>query len=770
MRQILIDQPFIKWQYFGSEEGILINFPAFQLSDDCSGYDPRFRPWYVETAIPEPNDVVLVIDTSGSMSGNRIEVAKDAAVTVLKTLNPRDRIGVVSFSNTVETPGSSSDDGKSCYSEGLADATPINLEYLQDYVKSLYANGGTQYGNTFIRAFDLLKGSGSSLQNNFRRQKVILFLTDGEPNDDKSHIMRIIKDKNAELNNSVIIMTYGMFVNAPILLDIANQDGTSYGVSKAPDVTHGKFTSISNTNNLRSTMATYYDFFSRNVEKDKPIISVPYVDAFGSGLLTTVSLPCYHDGKFIGVVGTDLSMEDLLSEVTYFRNGQASYAFMADNSGRTMMHPLLPSPSNTGDNPIFMDIRDLEPAPSFTSEVFQSMKRGGSGQTTFVSKRYLARGGKVYAGVTVVELNSTYYWRPVKKTNFTVAIVVAADDKSEILWKQSIPSDFQFLYHRLDLIKPSYPCDNFGRYAVKGVTVVKFGPDAFNDPYRYLSLEETVSQVNSYKVYMTGKRGENPGFKDGVRDSVIATKKVEDIWFKLTKKYSQYLVWRYMGTADGVFRLTPGVVLAKSYDPSKRPWYHSALSNTGLVALSTPYIDAFGAGVVITASHTVYRGESEHKRGTSDEVMGVMGADFPLSYFQKLLTDTYPKCQEANFDCFVLDTAGFLIMHEDFLVPEITAKTLEYVHITEKEKDVAEDLLQKGYLVKEKCRNLEKIKLQNFYELKIPLQGVDTLDSGVRCKKYQFSSMVGTNAFLGKKKLIMSATMSTRPTILFVVH
>ena len=68
-------------------------------------------------------------------------------------------------------------------------------------------------------------------------------------------------------------------------------------------------------------------------------------------------------------------MEDLLSEITYFRNGQASYAFMADSSGRAMMHPLLPAPSNIGDNPIFMDIRDLEPAPSFTSEVFESMKR-----------------------------------------------------------------------------------------------------------------------------------------------------------------------------------------------------------------------------------------------------------------------------------------------------------------------------------------------------------------------------------------------------------
>ena len=45
----------------------------------------------------------------------------------------------------------------------------------------------------------------------------------------------------------------------------------------------GKFTSISDAKNLRSAMATYYDFFSRNAEKDRPIISVPYVDAFGSG-------------------------------------------------------------------------------------------------------------------------------------------------------------------------------------------------------------------------------------------------------------------------------------------------------------------------------------------------------------------------------------------------------------------------------------------------------------------------------------------------------
>ena len=49
--------------------------------------------------------------------------------------------------------------------------------------------------------------------------------------------MATIKTKNAELNNEVVIMTYGMLADLQILKDIAKQDGSSYGVSKAPDVT-----------------------------------------------------------------------------------------------------------------------------------------------------------------------------------------------------------------------------------------------------------------------------------------------------------------------------------------------------------------------------------------------------------------------------------------------------------------------------------------------------------------------------------------------------
>ena len=102
-----------------------------------------------------------------------------------------------------------------------------------NYLCFLHA-GGTDYTKAFTRAFDLFKGtsggSGSS------RQKVILFLTDGLPNDSKSTIIQTIQTKNAELNNEVVIMTYGMFSNLTILLNIANQELINPSLPRAPDV------------------------------------------------------------------------------------------------------------------------------------------------------------------------------------------------------------------------------------------------------------------------------------------------------------------------------------------------------------------------------------------------------------------------------------------------------------------------------------------------------------------------------------------------------
>ncbi len=45
----------------------------------------------------------------------------------------------------------------------------------------------------------------------------------------------------------------------------------------------GKFTYVKDTENLRKDLATYYDFFSTKTVRDEPIISIPYIDAFGTG-------------------------------------------------------------------------------------------------------------------------------------------------------------------------------------------------------------------------------------------------------------------------------------------------------------------------------------------------------------------------------------------------------------------------------------------------------------------------------------------------------
>ena len=105
-------------------------------------------------------------------------------------------------------------------------------------------------------------------------------------------------------------------------------------------------------------------------------------------------------------------------------------------------------------------------------------------------------------------------------------------------------------------------------------TVVKFAPGAYTDPFEFLGRKETKADVDLLTAYMNDNTGtvRNPGLKSGIRDTVIATWKVEDLWLRDKTELTQYLVWRYIGTSNGVFRVTPGGVEQNGYDPRQRPW------------------------------------------------------------------------------------------------------------------------------------------------------------------------------------------------------
>ena len=90
----------------------------------------------------------------------------------------------------------------------------------------------TKFTPAFEKAFELLRGSISedSAKN---KKRVILFLTDGHPTDSKEtlSLFETIRNRNLELNNSVIILTYGFDSKyQEILIDIAHQNTTKYGV------------------------------------------------------------------------------------------------------------------------------------------------------------------------------------------------------------------------------------------------------------------------------------------------------------------------------------------------------------------------------------------------------------------------------------------------------------------------------------------------------------------------------------------------------------
>ncbi|MGZ5515395.1 MAG: VIT domain-containing protein, partial [Candidatus Aminicenantales bacterium] len=77
-------------------------------------------------------NVVLVLDSSGSMSGTKIAQAKEAARFILNHLDRRDEFTVIDF-----------DEGVTAFSEGLLPATGDNVGRALKFVDAIEDSGGT---------------------------------------------------------------------------------------------------------------------------------------------------------------------------------------------------------------------------------------------------------------------------------------------------------------------------------------------------------------------------------------------------------------------------------------------------------------------------------------------------------------------------------------------------------------------------------------------------------------------------------------------------
>lgn len=249
------------WQYFGADTGLFTVYPAHEQSEaDSEGYDPRFRPWYVNALVQKPLDVVIILDSSGSMRlYDRMNLAKDAAKIMVNMLRPTDRVAVGEFDSSAAFSNSEIP----CQNNKLSLATKLNKIYLNKWISSIEPMGGTQYstGIDIVKQYfvNTYTADAANEESSFEpRIPVFVFLTDGKNSDSESTIMQAMKDLVVSVPN-VIPMIFGLDNEYEVLKDMAFHRFENQQVSppaNADSLIQGQYTKLSSSGNLKVTLSS----------------------------------------------------------------------------------------------------------------------------------------------------------------------------------------------------------------------------------------------------------------------------------------------------------------------------------------------------------------------------------------------------------------------------------------------------------------------------------------------------------------------------------
>ncbi|XP_053083652.1 VWFA and cache domain-containing protein 1 isoform X1 [Pangasianodon hypophthalmus] len=760
----LKSNPGIKWQYFSSEEGIFTVFPAHKFH--CkSTYEHRSRPVYVSAVRPQSKHVVVLIDHGASVSETQLQIARDAALVILNSIDEHDKISLLTVADAVRSCSLDQ-----CYKSFLSPATSETKRKMSTFINSIKSSdSATQHAMGFQKAFQLLRNTSSMGRPHSNTDMVIIYLSSGVTSRDSSEhekraTLNVVKEENRHLNNSVMILTYAL-INEGVtglkelafMRDLAEQNSAKYSISDRTTlpVVKGSMMVLNQLSNLETSVGRFYINLPNRMI-DVASFSLPYADQMGDGFIMTVSRPCYFGNLLLGVVGVDVNLAYILEDVTYYQDSLASYTFLIDNKGFTLMHPSLTRPYLMTEAPLHTDIIHYENIPGFAAvrQNILSLPLGSQVISVPINSSLSWHVNRL-RDPSRDAYNVSYAWKLVQDTSFILCIVYV---QPEIPVKQlknlnTAPSS-KLLYHRLDLLGQPSSCLHFKQLATVESPTVMLSAGSFSSPYEHLSQPETKRMVEHYTAYLSDNTRliANPGLKSSVRNDVMATSHVTDEWLSLMELSSLncYIVRRYIATPNGVLRIYPGSLMDKAFDPTRRQWYLHAVANPGLITFTGPYLDVGGAGYVVTISHTIHASSSQMAPGYA---VAVMGIDFTLRYFYKVLLDLLPICNQDKGNkirCFIMEDRGYLVAHPTLIDPKGHAPA-EQQHITHKEPLVANDILNHPNFVKKKlCNSFSDRTVQRFYKFNTSIVGdLTNLVHGSHCSKYRLTRIPGTNAFAG---------------------
>lgn len=127
-------------------------------------------------------ELTLLLDASGSMGGDRIELAKRLVRGLIEGLDERDRFELLTFSSgqTRLTPGSD-----------YVQATPAAVGESLRRLEGVYASGGTEMDSALRAAFERASGDA---------QRQVVLVTDGDVSFESEVVARVAATRNVRLH------------------------------------------------------------------------------------------------------------------------------------------------------------------------------------------------------------------------------------------------------------------------------------------------------------------------------------------------------------------------------------------------------------------------------------------------------------------------------------------------------------------------------------------------------------------------------------------
>ncbi|MBK7335878.1 MAG: VWA domain-containing protein [Saprospirales bacterium] len=184
---------------------------------DCDEHGNGFLTLVIE---PESNpgvdviekNFILVIDRSGSMSGNKMVQARDAASFIVQHLNPGDFFNIVAFDNDIST-----------FSPILIPFSSSSQTNAPSFISAQNANGTTNISGALTTAI----GQFSSV--NPDKANIILFFTDGQPTagiTNPEGILAAVEMAVAQAETTIFLYAFGIGedVNTQLLSALASQN------------------------------------------------------------------------------------------------------------------------------------------------------------------------------------------------------------------------------------------------------------------------------------------------------------------------------------------------------------------------------------------------------------------------------------------------------------------------------------------------------------------------------------------------------------------